>query len=113
VAHDFAAEYKSVAGHESLDEIFLDLAKHPPPARDGTRGARTAGARTHQLHLQHRFFNDGADIEAVALPHTRIGDAPAALFVLLDGRKALIGLERIAAGGDELDDIVEIVTCEI
>ncbi len=42
------------------------------------------------------------------MPHARIGDAPAALLVLLDARKALIGFQRVAAGGDEIDHVVEI-----
>ena len=65
-------------------------------------------ARAHQPHLQHRLLDDGADIEAIALPHPWIGDAPAAVLVLLDAREALIGFQRIAAGGDEIDHVVEI-----
>jgi hypothetical protein len=42
------------------------------------------------------------------LPHPGIGDAPAAILVLLDAREALIGFQRVAAGGDEIDYVVEI-----
>ena len=68
-----------------------------PPPRERT-------SRTFSMAL----LDDGADVEAVALPHLRIGDAPAPLLVLLDARKAFVGLQRIAAGGDEIDHVVEI-----
>ena len=42
------------------------------------------------------------------MPHPRIGDAPALLLVLLDARETFVGFQRIAAGGDEIDDVVEI-----
>ena len=111
VAHDLAAEHEGVAGHQSLDEILLDLAEQPPAARDGA--GRTAAtnfatlARAHQPHLQHRFLDDGADIEPITLPHLRIGDAPAAFFVLPDTCEPLVAFQRVAAGGDERDHVVE------
>ena len=37
-----------------------------------------------------------------------IADAPEPILALADAGKALIGLERVAAGGDEIDDGVEI-----
>ena len=91
VAHDLAAEHKSVAGDQSLDKIFLDLAQHPAAAADHAGGAGAAAAPAHQLYLQHRLFDDGADIETIALPYLWIGDAPAALLVLLDAGEALVG----------------------
>ena len=42
------------------------------------------------------------------MPHPRVGDAPAAVLVLLDARETLIGFQRVAAGRDEIDDVVEI-----
>ena len=89
-------------------KYFLDLAEHAPAAAERAGRARTAAARAHQPHFQHGLFDDGADVEAIALPHPRIGDAPAALLVLLDAREALVGFQRVAAGGDEIDDVVEI-----
>ena len=65
-------------------------------------------APAHQPDLEHGFFNDGADVEAIALPYPRIGDAPAALLVLFDARETFVGLQRVAAGGDEIDHVVEI-----
>ena len=75
----------------------------PPRGIDGA-----AGARAHQPHFQHVGFDDGADIHAVALRDARMGDAPAAVLALPDFGEALVGLERIAAGGDEIDRGVEI-----
>ena len=90
-------------------KVFLDLAEHSAAAPERAGRARSAAAaRAHQPDFQHGVLDDGADIEAVALPHPRIGDAPAAVLVLLDAREALIGFQRVAAGGDEIDDVVEI-----
>src|SRR5205814_5741951 len=106
VAHDLAAEHKGVAGDQPLDKVFLDLAEHPATAADHASGPGATAASAHQLDLEHGFFDDGADVEAVALPHPRIGDTPAAQLVLLDAREALIGFQCIATGGDEIDDVV-------
>ena len=91
-------------GRQCLDEIFLDLAEQPPAARND--GA--AAARAHQPHLDHVGFDDGADIHAVTLRDARMRDAPAAVLALPDFGEALIGLQRVAAGGDEIDRGVEI-----
>ena len=103
VFENLAGEHEGVARHHGLDEIFLDLAEQPAAARNHLRRARA-----HQPHLQHVGLDDGADIEPVALRHVGIGDAPAAVLALADAGEALIGLERIAAGGDEIDHGVEI-----
>ena len=103
VLQNFAGEHEGVAGHHGLDEIFLDLAEEPAAARNHFRNARA-----HQAHFQHIGFDDGADIEPVALRDPRIGDAPAAVLALADAGEALVGFERIAAGGDEIDRGVEI-----
>src|SRR6202050_625935 len=39
----------------------------------------------------------------------RFGDAPPPVFVLPDASKSVVSLERIAAGGDEIDHGVEIL----
>ena len=103
VFENLAGEDESVARHHGLDEIFLDLAEQPAAARNYLRGARA-----HQTHFQHVGFDDGADIDPVALRHVGIGDAPAPVLALADAGEAVIGLERIAAGGDEIDHGVEI-----
>ena len=74
--------------------------------------ASPAAARAHQPDLEHGFFDDGADVEAIALPHARIGDAPAPLLVLPDARETFVGLQRVAAGGDEIDHVVEVGSCQ-
>src|SRR6185312_12063880 len=73
VAHDFAAEHKSIAEHEALDEGFLDLAQHPTAARDHAGRAFADNARTHQADLQHGVLDNGADVETIALPYLWIG----------------------------------------
>ena len=100
---NFAGEHEGVAGHHGLDEIFLDFAEQPAAARNHFRSARA-----HQAHFEHIGFDDGADIEPVALRDPRIGDAPAAVLALADAGEALVGFERIAAGGDEIDRGIEI-----
>src|SRR6185312_12594069 len=92
--------------------IFLDLPQHAAAAGDRAGRTRARSARAHQTDLQHRLLDDGADIEAIALPHLRIGDTPAPLLVLPDARETLIGFQRVAAGGDEVDDVVEIAARE-
>ena len=108
VAHHFAAEHESVARHHRLDKSLFDFAEQPAAAADCAGGAAGCAARAHQPHFQHGVFDDGADIEPVALPHFGIGDPPAALLILLDARKALIALQRIAASGHERHHVVEI-----
>ena len=78
------------------------------PSSRPPRGDGAAGARAHQPHFQHVGFDDGADIHAVALRHARMRDAPAAVLALPDLGEALIGFQRVAAGGDEIDRGVEI-----
>ena len=74
----------------------------------GDRSVCRARARAHQAHLEHVGLDDGADIHAVALRDARMGDAPAAVLALPDLGEALVGLQRVAAGGDEIDHGVEI-----
>ena len=103
VFQDFAGEHEGVARRQHLDEIFLDFAEQPAAARDHLRRARA-----HQPHLQHVGLDDGADIHAVALRDHRMRDAPAAVLALPDLGEALVGLQRVAAGRDEIEHRVEI-----
>src|ERR1700674_5147495 len=110
-AQDFAREHERIARHEALDEIFLQFPEHAPAARDRARRTVTAGclaARAHQPHLDHGFLHDGADIEPVLLRNARMADAVASVLALTDLGETLVDLERIAAGGDEIDHRVEI-----
>ena len=79
-----------------------------PPRPSAPVDARPAAARAHQTHLHHDILDDGADIQTITLPYLGIGDAPAPGLVLLDAGEALIAFQRIAAGGDEIDHVVEI-----
>ncbi len=103
VSQHLAGEHEGVARRQRLDEILLDLSKQPPAAWQGL-----GGARAHEPHLDHVGLDDGADIHAVALGNHGVGDAPAAVTAAADLGKALIGLQRIAAGGDEIEHGVEI-----
>ena len=103
VFEDFPGEHESVARHHGLDEIFLDLAEEPAAARNHLRRPRA-----HEANLQHVGLDDGADIEPVTLRHIGVRDAPAAVLALPDAGEALVGLERVAAGGDEIDHGIEI-----
>ena len=58
--------------------------------------------------FQHVGLDDGADVEPVALRDIGIGNAPAPVFAFANAGKAVVGLERIAAGGDEIDHGVEV-----
>jgi hypothetical protein len=58
----------------------------------------------HHPHVQHRRFDDRADIEAILLGDLRIGHAPEAFGRLADLGVALISAQRITAGRDEIDD---------
>ena len=103
-----AGKQEGIAGRQHFEEIFLDLAERGPAAADGTLRAALDHA-----HVQHRHFDDGAEIEAVLLGDTRIGDTPQAVRRLADTGVALIGLQCITAGRDELHDAAELFTREI
>ena len=45
--------------------------------------------------------------------HLRIGDAPQAILGLFDLGEAIVGLQRIAASGDEIERVVEILARQI
>ena len=57
-------------------------------------------------------LDDGADIHAVVLADAGIGDAPAPVLALPQLGEALIAAQRIAAGRDEGDDVVEVLAVE-
>ena len=94
---------KRVAGHQLLDEIFLDLAQQPP----ATRTAPACAAPTDQADGDRRLLDDGADIHAVALGEARMRQAPGTLRRLAQPGIALVTAQRIAAGGNEPDHFFE------
>src|SRR5262249_48020558 len=93
-------------------EIFLDLTEQLAAARNRAGIAVARLARPHQPHFQHVGFDNGADIHAVALRHPRMRDAPYSILALPDLGKALVGLERIAAGCNTIPGIVEVLAGE-
>ena len=101
-AQHLAGEEKGVAGRQRLQEILLDLAQQRPAAR------RRAAAGAHVAHVEHRGFHDGADVEAILLRHLGIRHPPAAVPGEADAGVALVAAQRVAAGGDEIDDAVEV-----
>ena len=62
-----------------------------------------------QPHLHHRVFHDHAGIQPVFLRQAGMGKTQAAVLGLAQPRIAVIGAQRIAAGGDEIHHRVEIV----
>src|SRR5690606_27585694 len=105
-AQYLAGEDESVARRELFDEPFLDLAQHAPaPER-----AALADTLAAEPYLNHRRLDDGADIEPVLLRHLRIRNAPQTFGRLSQLGVALICLERITAGRDEFDHLVEGLT---
>ena len=97
-AQQAAGEDEGVARHQPLDEGLLDLAQHRPAP---------------QLHLDQRQLDDGADIHAELPRHQRRGQHPAPVGQLLQPVPALVGRQRIAAGGDEVERVVEILARQV
>ncbi len=96
-----AGKQKIVTRPQGLGEILLDLAEHRAAAPGH------AAALAHIAHIELRHLDDGADIEAVLLGDARMGDAPQPFFRAADAGVAFVAAQRIAAGGDEIDDAVE------
>ena len=97
-AQHAAGEDEGVARHQALDEGLLDLAQDRPAP---------------QLHLDQRQLDDGADIHAELPRHQGRGQHPAAVGQLLQPMPALVGRQRIAAGGDEVEGVVEILARQV
>src|SRR5690606_26845828 len=89
-------------------EGFLDLAE-AAAALSGKAG----GAAARQAYIEERRLDDGADIQAVLLDDAAVADPPEIVGALADAREALVIAERIAAGGDEIDDTREGLAVEI
>ena len=97
-AQHAAGEDEGVARHQALDEGLLDL------AQDGA---------APQLHLDQRQLDDGADIHAELPRHQGRGQHPAAVGQLLQPVPALVGRQRVAAGGDEVEGVVEVLARQV
>ena len=83
-----AGELEGVGGRELRGKAFL----HPPE--------RSAVAKPH---LQHLGIHDDPGIQAMARGMLRMGEPPLAVAIPQDPLEAVIGLERVAAGGDEVE----------
>ncbi len=67
-----------------------------------------------QPHVEHFGFDDGADIHAMLLRNRGIACAPEiGVRVLHDAAIAVVATQRVAAGGDEIDDAIELHAREI
>ena len=85
-----AGEDEGVARHQPLDEALLDLAQHRPAPQLCT--------------LMQRQLDDGADVHAVTpRDHAARRSMPAPVRQLLQPVPALVGRQRVAAGGDEIE----------
>ena len=87
---------------------LLDLAEDAAAAR-----SRALAAGLDITHVERRHLDDGADVQPVLLGDARIGYAPQPVLVQADAGIALVVLQRIAAGGDEIDDPIECRPIEI
>jgi hypothetical protein len=87
VAHHLAAEDEGVAGTRPSMKYSSIWPSIRPPRADGTRRAGRLNAPAHQPHLQHRLFDDGADVEPVAAAATFGLATRHGPLVLLDAAK--------------------------
>ena len=93
-----AGEQEGVAGDQGLDEVLLDLAQDLAPAKPD---------------LQRHRLDDGADIHPVLARHDGAGDAVEAVFLVPDQPlEAVVAAERVTAGRDEVQRVVEILAGE-
>jgi hypothetical protein len=87
-----SGEEEAVARRQDRGEAFLDRAEP----------AAVLEADGHQ-----RLLDDDAGIQAVLLGDARLGDAPHAAGLGHQPAEAVVGFERIAASGDEIEDFLE------
>ena len=87
VAHGLAAEEEGVAGHEGCSEVLLHLAEQ-------------SAAPAPEAHLEHFGLDDGADVHADRPGAARVAQPPA-VVVAGEALPAVVGLQRVAAGGGE------------
>ncbi len=100
---------KRVAGHQLLDEIFLDLPQHPPHATErGTVGRPPA----NEAHRQHGCFDNRSHVHPVLLRQP--GMSKPQLFCTLPRRDrtkpaiAIIGLERVTAVRHKIHHLIKL-----
>src|SRR5690606_17763165 len=94
-------EEEGVALDQRFEERLLDAAEHRTAAR------READALADIAHLESRDLDDRADVQPVLLGDARMAYAPHALLRPADAGVAVVALQGVAAGRDEIDDAVE------
>ena len=100
-AHDLPPDEEGVALAEHRGEIFLDL----------PQGRAAAGLLVAHLHLVG--IHDGADVHADARGRARVAQLPLAIRALHQPLPLVIGAERVAPGGREIEAAVEAVPRQV
>ena len=101
---DLTGEDEGVAGRHLFEIVLLGLTDLAP-AGQLFRSAPAPGGDTH---IQRRRRHDRPDIHPVALGRLGVPDGPPAIPRPHDPREPLIGAQRIAAGGDQIDHSLEL-----
>ncbi|MNJ35714.1 hypothetical protein D3C77_304680 [compost metagenome] len=99
---DLAGEDEGVARRHLFEIPLLGLADLAPA--DQVLAAR---APPGDAHVQVGGRDDGADVHPVALGHLGVADGPLAVAGAHDAGETVIGAQRIAAGGDQIDHLLE------
>src|SRR5690348_14911853 len=87
-----AGEEEPVAWRQSGREAFFDRAQLASVAEtDG----------------QQRLLDDHAGVQAMLLRDARLGDSPPAVGLGHQAAKAIIGLQRVPAGRDKIQNLLE------
>jgi hypothetical protein len=63
-SQDLTCEHEAIAGHELLDQIFLDLAEHAARDEHASR-LKSPALEARQQHADHRRLDNGPHIEAI------------------------------------------------
>ena len=101
---DLACEHEGVSGVEHLEHALLDLSDLAAAAPRLAHG---------DAHREHSGRDDGADVQAVALGGLGVAHAPQTVLAHHDPAEPVIGLERVAAGRDKIDDLLEVLPDQV
>ena len=101
-APDRTAEDEGVAGDQDVDVALFDLAD-----------LAAATAAGQQADIEHRRAHDGADVQPVAQGGHGVAHTPAAVGALHDAAEAVVGLQGVAPGGDEIEHLVEVLPRQV
>src|SRR5690606_3208612 len=98
---DLTGEDEGVAGNHGLEIALLGLA-------DLAAADQALAPARGDPDVEGGGGDDGADVHAVALGGLGVAHLPAALPVADDAGEAFVGPQGIAAGGDQIDDLLEL-----